>query len=179
MHQLLNRKFQAGIFLVLFLLMSCNGSTGKPELIETEEKTATVPEVAKNSVPEPVMEVPQSRPREKTGYTTCEAFITDLVQSSNAAALRHFKGVQARAVDLSREKIPIELYVINNVSEDPATERMAERTVGWLEFFPATGKLQDITNDPEQPEFLEYNTAILQKTDALKLCLNVPAPANR
>jgi len=179
MHQLLNRKFQAIIFWVLLILMSCNGATGKPELIETEEKTATVPEVARNSAPEPVMELPPSGSPEKKAYPTCEAFITELVQSSNVAALRHFKGVQARAVDISREKIPIELYVINNVSEDPVKERMAERTVGWLEFFPATGKLQDITNDPEQPELLKYNIGILQKADALKLCLNAPATANR
>lgn len=179
MYQLVNRKFQAGIFLGILLLMSCNGATGKPELIETGTKTATVPDAAKNGEQEAVMAAPQSGSPEMKKYPTCDAFITALVQSSNAAALHHFKAVQARAVDISPGKIPIELYVVNNVSEDPATERMAERTVGWLEFFPATGKLQDITNDPEQPELLEYNTAILQKADALKPCLTAPETANR
>ncbi|RYE00212.1 MAG: hypothetical protein EOP54_00950 [Sphingobacteriales bacterium] len=175
----MSRKIQVGIFWGLLLLMSCNGSTGKPELIETGGQLAYVKETDGNSDPEPVIDRPESGPPEGKVYKTCAAFITDLVKSSNAAALHHFKAVLARAADISPEKISIELYVINNVSEDPSTERMAERTVGWLEFFPATGKLQDITNDPEKPELLQYNTGMLQKDDADKLCLNTPGNSSR
>lgn len=169
-YQLLNRKFQVAISCVLLLFISCNGATGKPELIETKEKIATAPEVAKSNVPEPVNDGSQSPSPERNGYTSCAAFVTDLVQSSNAAALSSFKAVQVRIDEMSPEKITIELYTINDVSEDPAVERMADRTIGWLEFFPAKGKLQDITNDPEEPELLQYNTALLQKADVTKLC---------
>ncbi len=71
---------------------------------------------------------------------------------------------------LTKEKITIELYVTNDVSEDPSVRKLVDQTVGWLEFFPSTYMLQDITNDIETPENLTYDKSILKNLDIIKLC---------
>lgn len=113
-------------------------------------------------------------------YTSCEEAITDIVKSSNAIAIKNFKNIQVRINNLTIEKISIELYVSNDISENPAEKKVSESSVGWLEFFPLTKKLQDITNDPENPELLKYDSTILEKNDISKLCglLNVNSNSN-
>ncbi len=167
MDQLLSKKTGPVILFVLFLLMACKGETGEQAVIATGERVAPVKELSKNAVPGITGDTPQITADKS--YPTCEALIADLVKSSNAPALKNFKAVQSRTLDINAAKISVELYVINNVSEDPEGKPV-EHTVGWLEFFPATGILQDITNDPERPETLQYNTAILQTADWDKLC---------
>lgn len=103
-------------------------------------------------------------------YNSCEEAIIDIVKSSNALALKNFKNIQIRINNLTSEKISIELYVSNDISESSAEKKVAENSVGWLEFFPLTKKLQDITNDPESPELLKYDITILEKKDISKLC---------
>lgn len=105
-------------------------------------------------------------------YSTCEGFINELVRSSNASALKNFGAVQIRISTATAEKLSIELYVSNDISEDPSVKKIADNSVGWLEFFPATKKLQDITNDLEMPEILKYDTTILRKVDFNKLCFS-------
>jgi len=94
-------------------------------------------------------------------YKSCEEAIIDIVKSSNALALKNFKNTQVRINTLTSEKISIELYVSNDISESSAEKKVAENSVGWLEFIPLTKKLQDITNDPENPELLKYDIRIL------------------
>lgn len=172
MYQLQNRKFQAGIFLSLLLLMSCNSTTNKHESVKTRDKatTTTIKEMVESNGPKTTVNMPEPGSPGSKDYPTCEAMIIELVKSSNAVALIDFKDVQVRTVDASPGEVNIELYTINEVSEDPSVQRLAERTVGWLEFFPATGKLQDITNDPDEPQPLQYDARILQKSGAAKLC---------
>lgn len=103
-------------------------------------------------------------------YKSCEEAIIDIVKSSNALALKNFKNTQIRINNLTSEKVSIELYVSNDILESSAEKKVAENSVGWLEFFPLTKKLQDITNDPENPELLKYDIRILEKNDISKLC---------
>lgn len=110
-------------------------------------------------------------------YNSCEEAIIAIVKSSNAIALKNFKNTQVRINNLTSGKISIELYVSNDISENPAEKKVSENSVGWLEFFPSTGKLQDITSDPENPEILKYDTRIL-KNDISKLCDYVEVSSN-
>jgi hypothetical protein len=109
----------------------------------------------------------------KKKYKNCEELITDIIKSSNAIALNVHKDIQIRVEDQNEEKIIVELYVTNNISENPNSKKMADHSVGWLEFFPLTGKLHDITNDVENPKILNDDKTILDNIDLIKLC-NLP-----
>lgn len=106
-------------------------------------------------------------------FGSCEEMMTALVKSSNASSLKTFKDVKIRIEEATSEKIIIELYVTNNISENSSVKKMADHAVGWLEFFPATKKLQDITFDPEEPEILTYDHFLIEKTEITKLCGSV------
>ncbi len=71
---------------------------------------------------------------------------------------------------LTAEKARIKLYVLSDISEDPAHKKLTENAVGWLEFHRKTMQLTDITNDPDKPLALKYDTTLLQKHDLYKLC---------
>lgn len=103
-------------------------------------------------------------------YDNCEEVISDIIKSSNANAIKNFKNLKVRIESQNSEKIIIKLYVTNDISESPNIKNMSDQTVGWLEFFPSSKKLQDITNDPENPMILEYNKSILENVDINNLC---------
>ncbi len=105
-------------------------------------------------------------------YTSCEDFITDMVKSSNASALKTFNDTRIRIEEITSEKIIIEIYVSNDISEDPSVEQITDHAVGWLEYFPASGKLQDITKDPEEPENLKYDHSVLTGKEIIALCFS-------
>ncbi len=103
-------------------------------------------------------------------YETCEELIISLVRSSNAVALTSFKKVQIRIDNITSEKIIIELFVADNISDDSSIKKISENPVAWIEFFPATKKLDDITNDPDNPILLKYDSEILKNADLFALC---------
>ena len=103
-------------------------------------------------------------------YDNCEELVSNIVKSSNANAVKNFNDLKVRIESQNEEKIIIELYVLNDISENPSVKNMSNQTVGWLEFFPSSKKLQDITNDPENPLILEYNKSILENIDINNLC---------
>lgn len=169
MDQLLNKKTASVPLLALLLLMACKGATGKQAATATIEKIAPVQELNENTIPIIISDKPQVAAGKS--YTTCEALITDLLKSSNAPGIKRFREAQVRIVDKNTEKISVELYVSYKITEGPFKNRQTEFTIGWFDFYPATGILQDITNDPERPQKLQYNTTILQTADWDSLCL--------
>lgn len=141
-----------------FLSLSCE---------KKQEQTASVPKAT----------VVKAQPAQKKApvqkedtFKSCEELIAALVKSSNVSALKTFKDVKIRIEEVTSEKITVELYVTNNISEDSSVKMMADHAVGWLEFFPAAKKLQDITFDPEEPEILKYDHSLIGKTEITKLC---------
>ncbi len=94
-------------------------------------------------------------------YYSCEDLIRDIVESSNAQAFKNFNEVKTKITNISDEKISVELYILSDSSE---------MSVGWIEFFPTTGLLKDITNDPENPVNLKFNKGILENNDFIKTC---------
>lgn len=130
--------------------------------------------VKKEEKAAPVQPVITTQPSQKTPvkkkYSSCEEFITALVKSSNASALKTFNDPRIRIEEITSEKIVIEIYVSNDISEDPAVQQITDHAVGWLEYFPASEKLQDITADPEEPEILKYDHSVLDQKEIMALC---------
>ena len=139
-------------YTLIFLSVACNTSNSNYTPLLNNSTTAN-----------------KSVQNDKT-YKTCQEFVTSLVKSSNAVALTNFENVQIRIAHITTEKISVELFVSDNISEDPSIKRIAEHSVGWIEFFPATKKIYDITNDPDDPVLLKYNSAILENADLFSLC---------
>ncbi len=129
---------QLSIFILFFLMLNC------------KKNNATILSIDNN--------VKQKTNQSKIKvYNSCEEIITDIVKSSNADAVRNYKNLFVKIESSTKEKITIKLYVINDVSEDPSVRKLTDQTVGWVEFFPPTYMLQDITNDIETPENLTYD----------------------
>ncbi|REC48586.1 hypothetical protein [Chryseobacterium pennipullorum] len=116
----------------------------------------------------------QKQPERK--YISCGELITDLVKSSNASAVKKFKDLQIRIHHTEAGKLTIEMYVSNDISSDASVRKITDRTVGWLEFFPAEKKLQDITNDPEHPKLVRYDVSLLKQKNFHTLCGFVQNP---
>ncbi|MFV0304330.1 MAG: hypothetical protein ACK5IC_02460 [Moheibacter sp.] len=136
------------IFLILILSISCKKNT----IISSDSSIPVLDATPKKS------------------YTTCEELLSDIIKSSNAIAVQSFSNIQIRIENVSAEKIKIELFVQNDISEDPSVKRITDQTVGWLVFFPSTQKLLDITNDTENPKILEFDMKILSNVDIENLC---------
>jgi len=103
---------------------------------------------------------------------SCDQLLSAIVKSSNAIALKNFSDtlVQVRLEFLTAEKARIKLYVISDISDDSSNKKLTENAVGWLEYNRHTKQLIDITNDPDMPLVLQYDTTISQKHDLYKLC---------
>ncbi|TJZ62950.1 hypothetical protein FAZ15_01210 [Sphingobacterium olei] len=142
------------VALIVILFFSCRGSSVK------ETQSTVMADSARKAV------VAEDKD------LSCGQLVSDLVQSSNAFAIGHFAKelVKSRIAYMTPDKATIKLYVINDISETPSEERLVENAVGWLEFYRQTGKLLDITNDPDKPVILKYDKAILAEHDLFKLC---------
>lgn len=142
----------SAFFMVLVLLSCQSPSSQKSQRASTYDttKAAMTPDVQEMS---------------------CEKLLSAILKSSDAVALKNFSdSLQVRLEFLTAEKARIKLYVISDISEDPANKKRTENTVGWLEFHRQTKQLTDITNDPDKPLILKYDTTLLQKHDLYKLC---------
>ena len=140
-------------YILIILSVACTKSCSNPKL--SPSSSTSLHKVVQN---------------DKT-YETCEDLIAGLVNSSNAVAFTNFENVQIRIDKLATEKITVELYVSNDISDDPSIRTIAENPVGWIEFYPATKKLLDITNDADDPVLLTYNSRILENADLFALCV--------
>lgn len=92
---------------------------------------------------------------------TCQEIVVALVKSCNAGSVKRFKNLQVRIESKTSSKLVIELFVTNDISEDPKAKRMTDQSVGWLEFIASDEKLLDLTYDPENPIVLSYDYSIL------------------
>ncbi|WP_349787757.1 hypothetical protein [Pedobacter sp. ASV1-7] len=142
------------VFFMVLVLLSCQRPSGhKSQATSTSDTTKTA----------------MTRDAQEI---SCDQFLSAIVKSSNAVALKHFSDtlVKVRLEYLTAEIARIKLFVINDISEDLANKKLTENAVGWLEFHRQTKRLTDITNDPNKPLVLQYDTTLLQKHDLYKLC---------
>lgn len=141
-------------FLMVLLLFSCQKTS------DSQSQSTFTPGKAKTTITGEDQEM------------SCDQLLSAIVKSSNAVALKNFSDtlVKVRLEYLTAEKARIKLYVISDVSDDPADKKLTENAVGWLEFHRKTKRLTDITNDPDKPLVLQYDTTLLQKHDLYQLC---------
>jgi len=141
------------VIILLLVLFSCQSPSG-------HQPPSNTPTDAKKSITQDDQKM------------SCDQLLSAIVKSSDAIALKHFSDtlVKVRIDYLSTEKVRIKLFVISNVSEDPAHEKLTENAVGWLELNRQTHRLTDITNDLDKPLVLKYDTTLLQGHDLNKLC---------
>ncbi|MCH5719819.1 hypothetical protein [Niabella hibiscisoli] len=141
-------------FFMALVLLSCQGPSGH------QSQATSTSDTTKTTITGDDQEM------------SCDQLLSAIVKSSNAIALKNFSDtlVKVRLEYFTAEKARIKLYVISDISEDPATKKLTENAVGWLEFHRGTRQLTDITNDPDKPLVLRYDTTLLQKNDVYKLC---------
>ncbi len=101
---------------------------------------------------------------------TCEEILIRIIKSSNSNTVQNFPKFKLRIENIAHDKIIIQLYS-GELSDRTGKEKMVENTVAWLEFYPESKKLLDITNDRENPDELQYSESILKNIDIKKLCL--------
>ncbi|SMC36994.1 hypothetical protein [Pedobacter africanus] len=141
-------------FFMVLVLLSCQSPSGH------QSQAASTSDTTKTTITRHDQEM------------SCDQFLSAIVKSSNAVALKHFSDtlVKVRLEYLTAEKARIKLYVLSDISEDPANKKLTENAVGWLEFHRQNKRLTDITNDPDKPLVLQYDTTLLQRYDLYKLC---------
>jgi len=100
----------------------------------------------------------------------CEEFFRQIVISSSLPSVKNYKDVFVRIESSSVDKIVLELYVKNNLSESSQSKQIVENAVAWLNFLPDSEKLFDITADPEEPIEINFNKELLKNYDYRKVC---------
>lgn len=141
------------LFLVtVIVLFSCQGPSNNGQAADSADSVITVASDDK--------------------AISCDQLIEGFVRSSNAVAFNHFNDtlVKAKIDDITPEKAIIKLYVISDISETSSEKRLVENAVGWLEFHRLNHRLIDITNDPDNPLILTYDTTLIQQYDLFSLC---------
>ena len=101
---------------------------------------------------------------------SCEGLFQDVIESSDLSILRELKSIFIRIEERSDSKITLELYTINNLSEFSDQVQNVENAIAWLEFFPDSQRLIDITADPDHPLEIIFNKEILSNYDFAKIC---------
>ncbi|QYS89558.1 hypothetical protein [Flavobacterium davisii] len=89
----------------------------------------------------------------------CGQLIYDIVSSTNL--IKDYKNYFTRIESNDGQKIKIQVYVENDISEDPKNKQIVESTIAWLELYPNDKKLQNITSDPENPTEVKFNNVFL------------------
>lgn len=135
-------------------MFGCQKASSKTEQISlvNSEKAPLEKEVSENS------------------EINCEEFYRQIVLSSNLSAVKNYKDIFVRIESSSEDKIVLELYTKNNLSESSANKQIVENAVSWLNFLPGSEKLFDITADPEEPVELNFNKELLTKFDFRGAC---------
>jgi hypothetical protein len=146
-------KQTAILFFVLFMF-GCQKASGK-----IEQDIITKPGT------NPQEEITVQNPE-----VNCEEFFRQVVLSSNLSAVKNYKDIFVRIESSSEDKIVLELYVNNNLSESSQSKQTVENAIAWLNFLPASEKLYDITADPEEPIEINFNKALLENYDFRKTC---------
>ncbi len=91
----------------------------------------------------------------------CDQLIYDLVASTDVA--KGYKDFFTRIEKNDGEKIVIQVYFENNLSDDSKTPQIVESTIAWLEFIPSQSKLVNITIDPDNPVDLKFDRNLINE----------------
>lgn len=141
------------IFLLIILFFGC-------------QKAASITD---NSVTQTNSEVDQFITL-TTENNTCEALFRDVILSSDLETIKKFKDIFIRIENVSENKITLELYTKNNLSQSLDIVQNVENAIAWLEFLPESLKLNDITSDPDEPVAINYDKDLVAQFDFQNTC---------
>lgn len=97
----------------------------------------------------------------KEKIVDCDQLIYDLVVSTDVT--KGYKDFFTRIEKNDGNKIIIQVYFENNLSDDSKTPQLVESTIAWLEFIPSESKLYNITIDPDDPVELKFDKKLIDE----------------
>ncbi|MFH7015055.1 hypothetical protein [Flavobacterium sp. FlaQc-47] len=86
---------------------------------------------------------------------TCEDIMFEIVKSSDLD-LKDYKNYFVRIERIENDSITLQVYIENNLSDNPKEKQMVESTIAWLLFLPNEAKLWNTSADPENPVKVNY-----------------------
>lgn len=128
-----------------FLLVSCKKETNQSTVLDQKTQTDSTKLVDKN--------------QNQKIVSDCGQLVYEIVSSTNL--IKDYKNYFTRIESNDGQKIKIQVYVENDISEDPKNKQIVESTIAWLELFPNEKKLNNISSDPDNPKSVEFNTSLL------------------
>lgn len=99
----------------------------------------------------------------------CENFVYQIVKSSKLD-LRGQNDFLTKIDRIEGDNITIQVYIENNVSEDPKVKQIVESTIAWLVLNVNDIKLYNTSADPDNPLEVEFDKNILSQNDIFSLC---------
>lgn len=100
---------------------------------------------------------------------TCGDLIYQIVKSSKLD-LRGQNDFLTKIDRIEGDNVTIQVYIENNVSEDPKVKQIVESTIAWLVLNVNDRKLYNTSADPDNPIEVEFDTNILSQNDIFSLC---------
>ncbi|WP_136668419.1 hypothetical protein [Flavobacterium sp. H122] len=121
-------------------------------------------EIEKNRVREQsdVDSLNTAQAKSKPETKRCEDYVFQIVKSSDLE-LNDYPEYFVRIESIENDEVKIQVYVENNISDNPEIKQMVESTIAWLVFVPNESKLLNITADPEFPTEVHFNKKIVTK----------------
>jgi hypothetical protein len=100
---------------------------------------------------------------------SCEDIMFEIVTSSDLN-LKDYKDYFVRIERIENDSITLQVYIENNLSDNPKEKQMVESTLAWLLFLPNEQKLLNVTADPDNPVEMDFDKKILSRNDVFNLC---------
>ncbi|MBL0737183.1 hypothetical protein JI750_09825 [Flavobacterium sp. GN10] len=100
---------------------------------------------------------------------TCGDIVYQIVKSSKLD-LRGQNDFLTKIDRIEGDNVTIQVYIENNVSEDPKVKQIVESTIAWLVLNVNDQKLYNTSADPDNPIEVEFDKNILSKNDIFSLC---------
>ncbi|MFH6935276.1 hypothetical protein [Flavobacterium sp. FlaQc-30] len=101
--------------------------------------------------------------------TTCGDIIYQIVKSSKLD-LRGQNDFLTKIDRIEGDNITIQVYIENNVSENPKIKQIVESTIAWLVLNVNDHKLYNTSADLDTPIELDFDKSILSQNDIFNLC---------
>lgn len=105
----------------------------------------------------------------KVNGLSCEDVVYKIVKSSNLA-LRGEKDFLTQIDRIEGDNIIIQVYLENNISDDPTKKQIVESTIAWLTLDLNANKLFNTTADPDNPIELNFDKKLVSQNDVFSLC---------
>lgn len=100
---------------------------------------------------------------------TCGDIVYQIVKSSKLD-LRGQNDFLTKIDRIEGDNVTIQVYIENNVPEDPKVKQIVESTIAWLVLNVNDRKLYNTSADPDNPIEVEFDTNILSQNDIFSLC---------